>query len=205
MQASCAPSSAPRSVSVVIPVRDGEVQLMAGLECVWPMNPAPIECVVVDDGPLDCSTHIARQANCRVLSAGGRRGPASARNLGAHAARGDLLLFLDADVLAPPDLVACVLDAFQREPDLDALIGSCDDVPADRLHLSVSEPPALLHSPDQLRGGLDLLVGLRGRPPRCLSALWRFSGALPAALHRGHQFGRTHAPPQRPDPPHEGS
>jgi GT2 family glycosyltransferase len=59
-----------------------------------------------------------------------RRGPAYARNLGAQQAEGEVLLFLDADVSAPPDIIGQVGAAFASEPGLSALFGSYDDAPA---------------------------------------------------------------------------
>jgi len=128
--ASPAAGAAPRSVSLIVPVHNGEAQLAACLECLRRLDPPPQECILVDDGSCDASAHLARAAGFRVLSTGARRGPAFARNLGARQARGDLLVFVDADVLVPPDLVARVLETFRREPGLDALIGSYDDDPA---------------------------------------------------------------------------
>lgn len=66
-----------------------------------------------------------------VLSTGGRYGPASARNLGARHASGDLLLFLDADVAVHADALGRIAETFASEPDLDALMGAYDDAPAD--------------------------------------------------------------------------
>lgn len=122
----------PPTVSVVVPVYEGEPQLQACLDCIRAMNPAPAECIVVDDGSRDASAQIAKKAGCRVLSTGGPHGPAFARNLGARAARSELVLFLDSDVLAPPDLVGRVQEVFRHDPTLDAVIGSYDDSPVDR-------------------------------------------------------------------------
>jgi hypothetical protein len=99
------------------------------LEAIRKLDPAPLECIVVDDASEDASARAARQAGVRVISTGGRRGPAVARNLGARAARGDILWFLDADVLAGSDGVARVRSALARDPGLDAVIGSYDDEP----------------------------------------------------------------------------
>jgi len=54
------------------------------------------ELIVVDDGSSDDTAAIACSYGARVLASGGR-GPAAARNLGARAARGAVLVFLDAD------------------------------------------------------------------------------------------------------------
>jgi GT2 family glycosyltransferase len=71
-----------------------------------------------------------------VIEIAGARGPAAARNAGARTASGELLLFLDADVVAPADIVGRVASRFGEDPGLDALIGSYDDAPADPEFLS---------------------------------------------------------------------
>lgn len=85
---------------------------------------------MVDDGSTDSSGDAARALGVRVIETGGRRGPSFARNLGARAAGGELLLFLDADVAIHEGTLAGIADRFEREADLDALIGSYDDEPS---------------------------------------------------------------------------
>ena len=61
------------------------------------------EIIVVDDGSVDATSAIAEAAGYRVLhTVRPRSGPAIARNLGAVQASGDILLFLDADVVPLP-------------------------------------------------------------------------------------------------------
>jgi glycosyltransferase involved in cell wall biosynthesis len=57
-------------------------------------------------------------------------GPAAARNDGARRASGDVLVFVDADVLPHHDAFARVRRAFDLNPELVALFGSYDDSPA---------------------------------------------------------------------------
>ena len=64
-----------------------------------------------------------------VVSEGGR--PANARNAGAADATGDVLVFVDADVLPHADAFVRIRRAFDADPELMALFGSYDDDPAD--------------------------------------------------------------------------
>jgi GT2 family glycosyltransferase len=70
---------------------------------------APEELIVVDSAP--------------------RPGPAAARNLGAAQARGDVLVFVDADVLCHQDVFRRIRSAFEADPELAAIFGSYDDSP----------------------------------------------------------------------------
>lgn len=56
-------------------------------------------------------------------------GPAHARNLGALEATGDVLVFVDSDVVVHADAFTRIRTAFAATPGLDALFGSYDDAP----------------------------------------------------------------------------
>ena len=72
---------------------------------------APLEIIVADAGSSDHTVEIAQQAGCRVVP-GGR--PARGRNAGAAVARGDVFLFLDADVHPGVGFLAHSLNEFNR-------------------------------------------------------------------------------------------
>jgi cellulose synthase/poly-beta-1,6-N-acetylglucosamine synthase-like glycosyltransferase len=59
-------------------------------------------------------------------------GPAAARNDGVRNATGDVLVFVDADVVAHPDAFARIRAAFAADPALAGVIGSYDDRPPAR-------------------------------------------------------------------------
>lgn len=126
-----APGTAPR-VSVIVPVRNGGDDLVRCLEALGASTGgASWELIVVDDGSSDASAAHARAAGARVLATHRpRSGPAIARNIGATAARGEILLFVDADVVVTPETVSDVAAAFDGDPTVAALFGSYDRRPA---------------------------------------------------------------------------
>ncbi|MGH2522871.1 MAG: glycosyltransferase family 2 protein [Anaerolineales bacterium] len=124
-------------ISIVIPVRNGG---RAFVQCLAAIQRARAECaslaqtelIVVDDGSTDRCSDAARAIGARVLNtpAPGGRGPAAARNLGARAATGDFVFFVDADVALHPGGLRRAAQAFQADPSLEACFGSYDDAPA---------------------------------------------------------------------------
>jgi glycosyltransferase involved in cell wall biosynthesis len=118
------------SVSVVIPVHNGGENFLRCLQALRAADPPPLESVVVADGDTSGSALMADTFASRVLRTSRRRGPAHARNLGASEARGDVVLFLDADVLIRRDTIGRVAEVFQQDPGLAAVFGSYDDAPA---------------------------------------------------------------------------
>lgn len=122
---------------------DGEKCLANCLHALHHSELAPIECIVVNDGSSDRSAAIATELGCAVLSTGLRRGPAYARNLGARAAAGDILVFLDADVCLHADSLELLRRHFESDPQLAAAFGSYDSSPQ---HVAfVSQFRNLLH------------------------------------------------------------
>jgi len=57
-------------------------------------------------------------------------GPAFARNLGAKAAAGEVIVFLDSDVCVRPDTLAKISHNFESDVRLDAIMGSYDSEPS---------------------------------------------------------------------------
>ncbi len=119
------------SVSVVVPVYNGAGFLDRCLTSLRLSDTDDFECIVVDDGSTDSSAAVAARHGATVLPLDSRGGPAHARNRGADLARGEVLLFLDADVCPHPDTVRRMSDHLASNPQAQAVMGSYDDAPAD--------------------------------------------------------------------------
>ena len=118
------------AVSVVIPAHRGDEGFRACLASVAASRPPAGEVIVVVDGEAPGCTALAAEAGARVLATAGSEGPAVARNRGAREAAGAVVLFLDADVVVPADLVGRVARAFDEDPRLGGVFGSYDAAPA---------------------------------------------------------------------------
>ncbi|MEZ5361002.1 MAG: glycosyltransferase [Bryobacterales bacterium] len=161
------------SVSVVIPVHNAPAHLRKCLERLSASVEPPDEILVVDDGSTDETPDVARSFPVRLLTTGGRCGPAVARNLGAREASGDVLFFIDADVLVRADTIDQVRAAFADDPTLDALMGSYDDSPGSGDFLS------------QYKNLMHHFVHQRSRREAC--TFWSGCGAIRREVFLEHE------------------
>lgn len=91
---------------------------------------AAVEFIVALDGPPAPPPAWLDRPDVRIVATGSRSGPAVARNVAAEAARGEVLLFVDADVELAPEALERALAAFAAEPDLVGVFGTYDDEPS---------------------------------------------------------------------------
>jgi len=102
-------------VSFVVPAHDEEAVLGETLATLFASAREvgrPFEVVVVDDASTDGTVAIARQHGARTVSVAHRQ-IARARNAGAGAAGGDVLVFVDADTKVPAATIRSALAALE--------------------------------------------------------------------------------------------
>lgn len=99
-------------LSVVIPAFRAEHHLAACLRGFAAQSVDGFEVVVVDDCSPDGTAAVAEGFGVRVVRQATNGGAAAARNAGAAAADGAVLLFVDSDVVPEPGLVAATLAVF---------------------------------------------------------------------------------------------
>jgi glycosyltransferase involved in cell wall biosynthesis len=143
-------------ISVVIPARNQATRVARQLDALEAQTYAGVwEVIVVDNGSTDetaarALAYSSRLPGLRVVDASTRRGVNHARNVGASVARGDFLLFCDADDVVTPTWVERMAEAAET---CDAVGGGLEKV-----------VPAT-------RGAAPVVVRSDG--------LWRWSGFLP--------------------------
>ncbi len=112
-----------------------------------------VEIIVVSDGDSDGSWRLAEAFGVRLIRLPESGGPAKARNIGAKAASGDILFFVDADVEVHLDTLTKVAESFEADANLAALIGSYDDAPGAPNFLS--QYKNLIHHYTHQQAGLE--------------------------------------------------
>lgn len=126
------------SVSVLLPVRDGEPWIAAALASVLGQTFRDIEVLVLEDGSRDGTPDVLRACGdprVRVVPTGGV-GIARALNIGMAQARGRYLARQDADDESRPDRLRRQVAALDARPDIDVVASVADYVDADGRPLS---------------------------------------------------------------------
>jgi lipopolysaccharide/colanic/teichoic acid biosynthesis glycosyltransferase/glycosyltransferase involved in cell wall biosynthesis len=119
------PSEPRIAVSVIVPAYNAAAVLPRCLSALARQNfPCDrYEVILVDDGSRDETATVARAAGVRVISQP-NAGPAAARNAGAAAATGELLLFTDADCAPEPGWISALAAPFDLQRMVGATLGS---------------------------------------------------------------------------------
>jgi GT2 family glycosyltransferase len=131
-------------LSVVVPFHRDPGQLrqcLVAVQAAGAALPAGVEVaevIVAADGARDDPAGEARETGATVLFLAGPRGPAVARNRGAAIATGDLLVFVDTDVVMHARSLAQFAALFSADATLGAAFGAYDVAPASQAFLSQS-------------------------------------------------------------------
>lgn len=88
------------NLSVIIPALNEETSITASISSA--LAEAPMEVLVVDGGSVDRTQTLAKALGAVVLQSP-KPGRGIQMNLGARQAKGDVLLFLHADTILPPN------------------------------------------------------------------------------------------------------
>lgn len=176
------PQPAPRA-SVVIPAFNAGPWIAEQLDSLAAQREAPdFEVLVCDNGSTDDTADVVASGDwpfpVRVVRADGRKGASHARNVGAEQARGDVLLFCDADDIVNDVWVRTLVDAVEasdgalvagallherfNDPEVLAAYG----IPADPSPEQVEAAPLVVEDPPAFAGFLPTAAGGNCALPR---------------------------------------
>lgn len=101
-------------VSIIVPVFNGEATLRECLDSLMQVDypPQSMEIIVADNNSTDGTAGIIRQYPVRCIKATSGQGPSVARNAGMQVARGEILAFVDADVIVHRDWLRALVQGF---------------------------------------------------------------------------------------------
>ncbi len=118
-------------LSIVIPFHHNLDQLRRCVDALG-LPSADRELVVVADAARqDCREVVESRGGQVIELTGPPAGPAVARNRGAAAATGDVLVFIDTDVVAAPDALTTIAAILSARTDVAAVFGAYDEEPGD--------------------------------------------------------------------------
>ena len=111
------------NVSIIIPVKNEEKRLSLCLDAIRQLeyDKELVEIIVVDNGSNDSTVKIAEKYNCNVY-VDSHSSIAGLRNLGAKHASGNILCFVDADVIVSPFWLIAALRHFEN-PNIACVTG----------------------------------------------------------------------------------
>ena len=144
------------SVSVIIPVYQADSTFPRVLEALRPQVGGGVEVIVVESSGAGAAARLqASHPWLRVLAQAERTLSGRARNLGAAAARGSVLVFLDADAVPAPDwLDRLLLAASRAAPETAAVAGA----------VANGTPASAVGTSSYLLEFSEFLPGRAGRP-----------------------------------------
>ncbi|MBI3384678.1 glycosyltransferase [Candidatus Gottesmanbacteria bacterium] len=103
-------------ISIIIPAHNSADTLPRLLRSIVAEKPKNTEIIIIDDASKEeLRIKELKNLRMRIFHLKTNRGPAYARNFGAKKARGEVLLFLDSDVVVLPGTITEVVKIFQED------------------------------------------------------------------------------------------
>lgn len=114
------------NISVVIPVRNDLEKLRKCIDHIEASTKKPTEILIIDDASDPDLKNGLTGRDVSIIRLNKQCGPACARNVGAKAAKGDIIVFLDSDVFIQKDAFEKISFEFEDRGE-EAVVGIFDD------------------------------------------------------------------------------
>ena len=119
-----------------MPVKHIDDSFRQSVQRIAVCSPPPYEIIIVIDGKSDQPPPEIGINNIQIVHLEESAGPAAARNKGAQIATGEILLFVDSDVILPINIVSQINNAFKNYLHPIAVFGSYDENPVEQNTIS---------------------------------------------------------------------
>ncbi|MEN8262306.1 MAG: glycosyltransferase family 2 protein [Nitrospirota bacterium] len=119
-------------ISIVIPTYNAAKFMPGLMDSIFKQAVDDMEVIIVDDCSTDNTVEIVEKYPVKVVRMEKNGGPARARNRGVNEARGEIIFFLDSDVIVLDGTVPEVRDYFQENPSANCVIGVCATEPLNK-------------------------------------------------------------------------
>ncbi len=116
-------------ISIIIPTYNAERFMPNLMDSIFRSGVEDMEVIIVDDCSADNTVEIAKKYPVKIIQLETNSGPARARNIGVKAAKGDIIFFLDSDVIVTDGTIREVKDYFNNNPLSNCVIGICEKEP----------------------------------------------------------------------------
>lgn len=161
-------------VSVVVPVYNQEPYLDRCLASLRNQTYSRLEIILVDDGSTDasgrmCDGYAREDPRFRVIHKA-NEGAGAARNTGQETAKGQWLLFVDADDYFNLDMIRLMHEAAVSAPDIDLVMAGAERTTS--REESVAPPAAADLPPARLLSREAMMEGLTARENTLFAVDW---------------------------------
>lgn len=123
-------------ISIIVPLYNKEFCIRNTIESILNQSYTNFEVIIINDGSTDRSLHIVSGISdnrIRIINKT-NEGVSATRNRGIKEAKGDYILFLDADDYLYPDGIQTLIDLKNKYPDAQIYTGNFEIHKTDSIH-----------------------------------------------------------------------
>lgn len=116
-------------ISIIIPTYNSERLISNLLDSILKSRVNDFEIIIVDDCSTDDTVELVKNYPIKLVELAENSGPAKARNIGVKKAHGDIIFFLDSDIVLQEGTIEEVEEYFRSNPSANCVIGICTKEP----------------------------------------------------------------------------